>query len=530
MIDRVAEIEKKRAATTAALSSHGVEKDRDLILKVESLEAEKRRRQTQERILYFNPHPKQQATFHAGSEHRLRWVCGGNRSGKTEFLISESVAHSKGFRPWVPEDHLDRVVMHAMSGKPIRVPNRGLIVGESFGEQIKKTLLPKLLGNPTTGEGGLLPKRDIKSVKRNQQGVINEIYLANGGSIFFKSYEQAAKLFESENYDWIALDEPPPREHYIAMERGCTDTGAPMWCAMTPLTQAWIHDEILSRDDVFRITYDIEDNIGYGLTAEAVAEFEKSLTEDEKEMRLRGRFFHLQGLVYKEFDRNTHLLRRPEWKGNVSPWPRSEAWEYWMHVDPHIRKRHKAVWMAIRPDGRYLVIGQLQTPPETNLISHFADMILSYEKSVLGLRHDDVNRLIDPFATEPGQTGEGLSVKDEFSRFGIDFMLGSKRRDTAIHYMHEMLRARPAEGYFPMLYVLDDLKDVIYEFERYQYEEWQGKNMAERKDPNPAPRKRFDDYLEGIHRILLATYTPGGEDDLHGYATPTKKGGFRTGY
>lgn len=452
-----------------------------------------------------------------------------HNSGKTESEIAEAVAHSKGYRPWLPKDHPDYTVMHPLTGKPIKTPNRGLIVAESFGEQIKKVILHKLLGNPQHGEGGLLPLPDVKSVKRNQQGVINEIYLADGGAIFFKSYEQASKLFESENYDWYALDEPPPREHYVAMARGATDTGAPMWCAMTPLTQAWIHDEILSRDDVFRTTFDITDNIGFGLTAEAVAEFEKDLTEDEKEMRLRGRFYHLQGLVYKEFDRNHHLLRRPDWpRPNQGPWPRNDQWEYWMHVDPHVRKRHKAVWMALRPDGRYIVIGQLQTPPETNLISHFADMILSYEKTVLGIPSDDINRLIDPFSTEPSSTGEGLSIKDEFGNYGIYFMLGSKRRDTAIHYMHELLRCRPAEGYYPMLYVLDDLDQVIYEFERYQYEEWQGKNMAERKDPNPAPRKRFDDMLEGIHRIVLATYTPGIEDDRYGYTKP--KPGKGTGY
>lgn len=530
MTDRLAQIEARRAATTAALASIETEKDRELLMKLEALKAEETRRRTEERIRYYRPHPKQAAFHAAGSKNRLRWVCGGNRSGKTEAEVAEAVAHALGYRPWLPEDHPDRIVTMPLTGKPIKVPSRGLVVGESFGEQIKKVILHKMIGNPEHKEGGLLPLPMIRTTRKNQQGVINEIYLTNGGAIFFKSYEQAAKLFESENYDWYALDEPPPREHYIAIARGCTDTGAPIWCAMTPLTQAWIHDEILSREDVFRTTFDITDNIGFGLTAEAVAEFEKDLTEDEKEMRLRGRFFHLQGLVYKEFDRNVHLLPRPNWPTpQQGPWPRSEAWEYWMHVDPHVRKRHKAVWVAKRPDRRYLVIGQLQTPPETNLISHFADMIHSYEKSVLGLKTDDINRLIDPFATEPSSTETGVNIKDEFERYGLYFMLGSKRRDTAIHYMHELLRHRAAEGYYPMLYVLDDLDQVMYEFEHYQFEEWQGRNMAERKDPNPAPRKRFDDYLEGIHRIILATYTPDEEDDRHGYSTPSRQR-YSTGY
>lgn len=519
----VEEIEAGRALATEALSALQAQKDRDLLIRLESLRAEKARRQTQERIRYFRPHPKQQRAFSAGANHRLRWICGGNRSGKTEWLIAEAVAHAKGTRDWLPKDHPDYIVRHPLTGKPIKTPNNGLIVGESFGEQIKKTLLKKLIG--TQQEGGLLPTPMIKAVKRNQQGVINEIYLVGGGAIFFKSYEQGAKLFESENYEWYALDEPPPREIYIAISRGSTDSGAPIWCAMTPLSQAWIHDEILSRDDVYRDIFDITDNIGYGLTAEAVAEFEKDLTEDEKEMRLRGRFFHLQGLVYKEFDRNIHLLNRPE-----KAWPRSDQWQYWMHVDPHIRKRHKAIWVAIRPDGTYLVIGQLQTPHDTNLISYFADQIHEYEKNVLGLRIDDVERLIDPLAVPESVTGDGLSIIDEFANAGLYFRPGSKKRETAIHYTHELLRARPDEGYYPQLYILRDCDQVIYEFEHYQYEEWAGKNVAERKDPNPAPRKKFDDYLEGLHRIILATYNPHElEDDRRGYNVP-RKSGAGTGY
>lgn len=505
----------------AALSSIEAQRVKDSLFRVDALKQEQLRRRSQERIRYYGPHLKQQAFHAAGEEYRIRIILGGNRSGKSECGMAEAVAHAIGHRPWLPEGHPNRVVRHPLTKEPLKVPNRGLIVGESFDEQVKKVLVPKLIGNPNQREGGLIPVPTIKSVKRNQQGVISEIYLSNGSSIFFKSYQQSVKLFESENYDWYSLDEPPPREHYVAIARGATDTGAPIWMQLTPLSQAWIHAELCARQDVFKIHFDITDNIGFGLSAEAVAEFEKDLSEDEKEMRLRGRFFHLQGLVYKNFDR-VHLLPRPD-----KEWPRS--WEYWMHVDPHVRKRHKAVWVAIRPDGAYLVIGQLQTPPESNLISTFADMIVAYEKAVLGLRPDDINRLIDPLATEPSSTDTGASIKDEFAAHGLYFALGSKRRATAIQYMRKLLHCRPENGEYPMLYVMDDLDQVIHEFKHYQYEEWKGKDVAERKDPNPDPRKKFDDYLEGIHRIVLATYDPDPVDDeRHGY--DTKKQRYSTGY
>ncbi len=493
-------------------------------MRIEALEQEKLRRRTQERIRYYKPHLKQQAFHAAGDTNRIRVILGGNRSGKSECGMAEVVAHAFGKRLWLPESHPNHIVRHPLTGEPIKTPNRGLVVGESFDEQVKKVLIPKLIGNPGQKEGGLIPSPKIKSYKRNQTGVITEIYLTDGTSIFFKSYQQSVKLFESENYDWYSLDEPPPREHYVAIARGATDTGAPIWMQLTPLSQAWIHDELCSRADVFKIHFDIQDNVGFGLSQEAVDEFTKDLSEDEQEMRLHGRFFHLSGLIYKNFD-HRHLLPRPS-----KEWPRNDRWQYWMHVDPHVRKRHKAVWVALRPDNVYIVMGQLQTPPDNNLIGNFADMILAYEKAVLGLDSKDVMRLIDPFATQEGVTEHGLSVKDEFEAYGLFFGIGSKKRATAIQYMRQLLHCRPEEGIWPQLYVIDDCDQVIHEFKHYQYEEWKGKDVAERKDPNPEPRKKFDDYIEGIHRIILETYSPDvSESDRHGYDTPTKRRS-NTGY
>lgn len=517
-------IRERREAAVARRAPESVDEDRELLLQIEALESERTRRRTQERIRYHTPHDKQQTFYAAGAEYRIRLILGGNRSGKSECGMAECVAHAIGYRPWLDESDPDYRVIHKLTGKPLEVPNRGLIVCESFDEQGKKVIIPKLLGNPGQKEGGLIPTTLVKGVKRNQTGVITEIYLTNGSTIFLKSYAQPVKLFESENYDWYSLDEPPPREHYIAIERGATDSGAPIWMQLTPLSQAWIHDELCSRDDVFKIHFDITDNIGYGLTAEAVAEFEKSLTEDEKEMRLHGRFFHLQGLVYKEFG-DIHLVPRP-----TTPWPRNDRWQYWMHVDPHVRKRHKAVWIAIRPDNVYFVIGALQTPPETNLISHFADQIHAYEQDFLKLRQDDIERLIDPLAVPPSVVGTGASIIDEFGASGLYFRTGSKDRATAIQHMHKLLHCRPAEGYYPQLYVLNDLHEIRFEFSHYSFEEWRGKDVAERRDPNPDPRKKFDDYIEGIHRIVLATYIPDeGENDQHEWAAP-KRARYSTGY
>jgi phage terminase large subunit-like protein len=529
-------IKAAKEQATVKLEEIPLEADRDLLLRYAALADEKKRRATEERILYYRPHPKQ-ASFHtAGAKYRLRCASGGNRSGKTEVSMAEVVAHVLGHRPWLPKDHPDYTVIHPMTGLPFKragKPVRILVVGESFGEQVAKVLLLKLLGNPEANEGGLLPRKYVRSTKKNQQGIISEIRITDGSVIYFKSYEQDKKLFESENYDAVALDEPPPREHYIAIARGCMDSGAPIWMAFTPLSQAWIHDELWTRDDVFKIHFDVADNVGYGLTQANVDEIIKDYSEEEKEMRVHGKFFHLGGLVYKEFG-ETHLLVRPDrhkWK-----WPIDGRYRYLMHLDPHKRKRHKAVWVAIRPDDTYLVIGEAQTPPDDNRISTMAPVILDYEKTFLQIPSDEIERLIDPASKEPGVTGEvETSVLDDLDACGLVFKIGSKKRATAISWTKELLFCKPDEGVFPRLYVFKDCSQIRYEFGHYQWEEWKGKDVQERKDPNPDPRKKHDDYIEGLHRIILETYVPRIEDDesdRHGYPVhhyPVVQG-FSTGY
>jgi hypothetical protein len=53
------------------------------------------------------------------------------------------------------------------------------------------------------------------------------------------------------------------------------------------------------------------------------------------------------------------------------------------------------------------------------------------------------------------------------------------------------------------MYVLDDLEGVDFEIRHYIWDEHTNQKSQERLDQKQTPRKKHDDYLEGIHRILL---------------------------
>ena len=435
------------------------------------------------------PHKGQNA-FHR-SKARIREVDGGNRSGKSTALCNEVVAHALGYRPWLKEDDPDYKVN-------VRIPSKGLLAGESFGEQVKKVLIPKLLGDAENGVPGAIPTQELLRTKCNPQGVITEIVLKNGSNIHLQSYDQAVPLFESSDHDYAAFDEPPPRPIWVAIQRGLTDRRGRSWLAMTPLSEPWIYDEIRTLPDMELFNFDIQDNLGYGLTQEGIDNFSASLTDDEKEARLRGRFYHLSGLVYKSYGAVHRVSRAKIWPKGTPP----AHWPIWMHVDTHPRTPHHAVYMAVAPDSRKFICGELKNGDPNNRIDPFCEALKVYEKTVFNRDIEGFVRLMEPGAQTPNPVQDGISIWDAFAGKGFLCKPGSKNRDAGILLMQDALKHDPEAGVYPMIYVMDDLLGVHRELTHYVWEEWAQK-AAQGRTEKQVPRDKDDHYVEGLHRILL---------------------------
>lgn len=439
---------------------------------------------------------KQQVLFHK-DKSLIRVVSGGNRSGKSTAGINEDVAHALGYRPWLPETDPDYKVN-------VRVPNKGLICGESFGEQVAKVLVPKLLGDPDRGVPGAIPTDMVAWTKKNPAGIVTTIQITNGSTIFLQSYDQDVDLFESADYDWFHPDEPPPRSIWVAVQRGLADRRGRTWMTMTPLKEPWIFDEVYSRKDVGLYYFDIEDNLGYGLTREGIDQFAASLTEDEKEARLRGRYFHLTGLVYKSYAK-MHRLKR---------FKIPHHWGLWFHVDTHPRTPHHAVWIAVSPEQKKFVCGELKNRDKANRVDVFADACKVYEKQMFDRKPDEIVRLIEPGSQAPDPLMDGHSIWDAFAARGLRCRPGSKNRDSGILLLQKELMHDPETGTFPMIFFFDDLEGVHREMTHYIWDDW-AKKAGEGKTEKQVPKDKDDHFIEGIHRILLDEpyCDPAGEDD-----------------
>ena len=313
-----------------------------------------------------------------GKTPRTKLFEAGNQSGKSTIGVAEDIAHSMGFRPWLEKNDPDYRI-------PVRVPNNGMVGCEVAGQSLIQNIEPLFMR--------YIPKYCSPEITRYSDGSMKSLTLAYdfegkpcGSTIHFRSYVQPAESYEGVVLDWIHWDEPPPRAILNAAERGKMSTNAPSWLTMTPLKEPYIYDIFTLHafnaggDDpeiaIFRCsTWEncqdwckdcglaIPENdpeklapgqmrpvdrcpgcgkvMGF-MPRAGIDNYLKKITDpDEREAREEGKWKHLSGLVYKEFDPTIHCYQDFQ----IPPdWMRIEA------VDPHDARPTRWLFGAVSPE------------------------------------------------------------------------------------------------------------------------------------------------------------------------------------
>jgi len=447
------------------------------------------RRRKEEKIKYFIPNEKQELFIRAKSF--IKMFQGANKTGKSTSTVIEAISHCLGCRPFLDKFDAD----YKTQFKP---PIKIRIVGEDFAKHIGGVIVPILFE--------WIPRSEFTfregNPKKNQQGIPVSWTFNNGSTIELLSYEQDVSIFEGWDGHIVLFDEPPPHDIYIACKRGLVVKSGICMFSMTPLKEPWIYDQIVLRSEtdesVFFVISEMRDNLiherdWYGkkvicgaLKEEDIVRFEADLTDDEKEARIRGRFAHLSGLVYKEFDSNLHKIR---W---FKP---PHGWTWYEAIDPHPRKEKAVTIMAIAPDDTKYVVDEIWSK---GLIKDIAKAILQKRKDY---NYVPVFTLIDPLAVTPDPI-TGTTIKDEFvseSNRQILPQVGSKDRNRGIDLLKKELTIRNSDK--SGIYVMENCQRTINEFGHYIWAEIDEIENVKGKDE---PKKMYDDMLENIHRLLIS--------------------------
>ena len=456
----------------------------------------------------WNPYEKQRK-FHL-SPKRIKVILGGNRSGKTECGNAEALMHATGLYPdWYPEN------------LKIPVPNVGRIIVTDFAKGFGETILPKI--------EKWLPSGMVKQVKKNHEGYPSKFILHNGSSFDVCTHEQADTVFEGWSGHWAWFDEPPPRSKYIATMRGLVDFNGRCWLTMTPLSEPWIWDELVKRQDdtVFVIQVNTRDNPF--LPPTAVDEFESQLTDEEKSARIQGNFLHLHGLVYKDFDRNVHIkaLNLEDKKSVYASTPK----RWYFILDPHDRRDHCGMWAFITPDNKKYIAYQFKSG--SNLTDLCAE-ILAFEKTK-GIESWKVMRIGDPNKFKAPNPVTKQSLIQEFMNRNPNLYFNTDINDdiaTGHMLVKEALKwdkSKAMERFnCPELYFnsLEHTGQVVFQMERYMYGDWKGVSK-ESKNPKETPRDLNKDFPDCIRYFLMSgAYFYPEYESKKGYTGVKSKTGY----
>lgn len=418
------------------------------------------------RILFYEPMEKQEV-FHR-SIAKTRAIFGGNRSGKTTAGGMEFLFHITGLYPkWYPEEN------------KMKQPVIGRIAAQDFNKGVGEVIVPFL-------EDWLDPTL-IQKKQRNPIGIPVKWVLKNGSRFDILTYEMTVESYEGWRGHIAWFDEPPPRDMYVATMRGLVDYHGKNWLTLTPIKQPWIYDSIYTKADgkvVFVVTTDIKDN--KYLSAEAIADFESKLSTEEKEARLHGRFLHLTGLVYKDFNPMIHICEPPQIK---------EDWTRYFCIDPHPRTPTACLWLAVDPKDNHYVYDELWL--ENLDIEQVAHAIHAQEGS-LSPRF----RFIDPHMDKDNELAGGFNIRKELMKHGVftirassDPFLGKSRIKAALKpkYNH-MVKTE-----MPQLKVSRNCQHTIYEFEHYLWAD--RKRDKDERDPLERTLKKNDHFMDCLRYI-----------------------------
>lgn len=435
-------------------------------------------------LAFYRPHEKQSQFHEAGVKYKRRMARAGNRFGKSTLGVAEDCSWLLGYRPWLPEDH------PAYRGGIPQHPIKLLIITTDWSK-VDEVFTSQRGGDNGEPEGKLwkfLPQGFVKKVHRGHGGVINVIECANGSVARFdtvRSYLNDPQGTESSDWDAIHVDEPCPEGMWKSASRGLMDRDGSAWFTLTPLTEMWINDMFFpeelggeARPNVWAVTGSTYDNPH--LPKSAIEEFERSLTDEERQCRLHGLPLHLAGLIYKQFDRNVHVLREPPlgWNG----WEPPLSWPRYFYIDPHPQTPHCVLFLTVGPDHRRYYYRDLFKHCSIEELASLVRETLGKGRVIRG-RIDPCAYINDPITL--------TNMAEELGRHGVFVEKASKAREQGTLRVQGELAKRDIHN-LPVMLFTPECRRTLWEIQRYCWDEKENK-----------PIDKDDHAMECLYRAEL---------------------------
>ena len=446
-------------------------KNKTNIIKLSKILKEINRRNI-EPLLKYNTgkiiHNKQ-VEFHKSTK-RNRWVFGGNRTGKTECGAVETIWLSLGIHPYKTNKEKTECWVVSLSNRVQKEVAQAKIL-----KYLPKNSIIDIV--MSDGKKSLLENGTIECI------LVKNIF-NNISRIWFKSCEAGRDKFQGSSLDFVWFDEEPPEDIYNECKMRVLDKNGEIFGTMTPLKGfTYIYNQIylnsMNDSEVFYLFITWEDNPFLNKTE--IERLSSTMSKEEIESRKYGRFSSYDsGLVYPEFDINTHI---------ITPFNIPEDWQDYISIDPGLNNPLSCHWYARDYDGNIYVIAEHYE--ENKTIEYHADKIKSISNSLnwKKLSNGMYETLIDSAANQKTLASKH-SVTELFFENGIICNTNVNKDVLAgISKIKTLLKNIKGET---KLYIFSNCTNMIREFKTYR---WSGSN---------SPIKKDDHSLDGLRYYIMS--------------------------
>ncbi|MGN1098736.1 MAG: terminase large subunit domain-containing protein [Christensenellales bacterium] len=409
---------------------------------------------------------EKQLIFHK-NKAKVRFVFGGNRSGKTECGAVETVWRARGIHPYRENKPVSAWVV-SVSYEVQRDVAQGKILGYLNPGWIEEIVMQS--GKKASPEYGIIDYIAVKNV------------FGSTSIIGFKSLDQGREKFQGTSLDFVWFDEEPDEDIFNECRMRVMDRCGDVFCTMTPLKGlTWVHDKIYlaTDDDVWYETMEWADN-PY-LDKREVEALTKSLGKEELESRRFGKFRAESGLIYPEFD-TLHV---------IPPFPVPKEWYDTISIDPGLNNPLSAHFYAMDYDGVIYVIAEHYE--KGKYVDYHADRIKKIAAE-LNWHTDQKGRLSALIDSAAGQRtlAASKSVAELFYDQGIIVNTRVNKDVWAgIARVKALLGERP-----PRIYIFENCVNLIRELKGYRW------------GTGDSPRKYDDHALDELRYYVMSKPAP----------------------
>jgi len=428
---------------------------------------------TRPNINGYRPHAKQMK-FHS-SEAKKKLYIGGNRSGKTTGGIVEDIWWLTGKHPY------------RETPPP---PVRGRINCVDFVNGVESIAKPEL--------ARWLPPSELinGSWEESYDKYTRTLTLANGSFVEFKSYDQDLDKFAGTSRHFIHYDEEPPEVIYTENQARLIDTGGSWWMTMTPVEgMTWVYDEVYEpgmrgEHGIEVIVVDMTEN-PY-LNQGEVQNFLSSLSKDEKEARVHGKFVQVGGLIYKQFDPTPGGLHVIEQLEGI---PRDVTLV--ASLDHGYNNPTAWLYHAVFPSGSIVTFYE-----------HYASgmVIEEHARHVRDFNAKVLKRAPDYYVGDPSIRNTdpitGTSVHQEYAKYGISIVLGNNDVSAGINRVAAYMR--PDKNGRAQWHVTRNCTNLIKELTRYRWKTYSSKKLNSQYNNFEVPHKKDDHAVDSLRYFIMS--------------------------